>query len=85
MVGSNKSVSVQYASSMVRVRKMDGRTWLEVRDFQIQEGWSGELYQWLDQHFQYGGFHDGGVVLTDANVGLGDQIRPPFGAADRLA
>ena len=44
-------VSFGYGCRTIRVRKMQGRTWVDHVDFQIEEGWSNEMYTFLDSWF----------------------------------
>ena len=48
---TGKRVSLGYGCKTVRVRKQQGRTWLDRIDLQIAEGWHAEVYAFLDLHF----------------------------------
>lgn len=49
--GTTLGVSFGYGCKTIRVRTMIGRKWVDWVDFQIGEGWSNELYAFLDVHF----------------------------------
>lgn len=51
--GTDKRVSLGYGSKTIRVRRQTGTHWDEHIDFQIDEGWSNELYAFLDPHFGF--------------------------------
>lgn len=44
-------ISIQYGCRQVRVRLMEGRTWVSVHDFQIGRIWTSRLDHLLDAHF----------------------------------
>lgn len=50
---NDRRVSLAYASRSIRIRKQQGRTWLDHIDLVINEGWHAEVYRFLDGHFGF--------------------------------
>lgn len=48
-----RGVSIQYGCRQIRVRIMEGRTWLAVADFQIGKPELNRFFDILDAHFGY--------------------------------
>ena len=55
---TGKRVSLGYGCKTVRVRKQQGRTWIDRIDLQIAEGWHAEVYAFLDEHFGWNNDRD---------------------------
>lgn len=52
----HRVVSLAYSGGEMRIRKHGGlrnRDWIEVRDFRLQDGWLGEVYDFLDSFLGY--------------------------------
>lgn len=52
---NGKRVSLGYGSRTIRIRRQQGRMWLDCRDLQIRvdSGWHAEVFAYLDPHFEY--------------------------------
>jgi hypothetical protein len=57
--GTDRRVSHGYGCKSIRIRRQQGRNWLDRIDIQIREGWHAEVYEFLDDHFGFiGGMPD---------------------------
>jgi hypothetical protein len=50
---TGRRVSLGYGCKSIRIRRQEGRTWLDHIDIPIREGWHAEVYAYLDDHFGY--------------------------------
>ncbi len=48
-----KTVSLGYGCGTIRVRKHDGRRWIDHIDLQPNDGWHGQVYAFLDRWMGY--------------------------------
>lgn len=46
-------VSFAYSGGEMRIRKHDGREWIDHRDFRLRDGWLSEVYDYLDAWIGY--------------------------------
>jgi hypothetical protein len=73
--GTNHAVSIQYGAFQIRIRLMDGRTWVRSVDYQVERfpAWLPELFDILDPWF--GVIAGRGDRVHDVSTPL-DLIRP---------
>lgn len=50
---SGRVVSLGYGCGTIRVRKHDGRQWIDHIDLQPNDGWHGQVYAFLDEFMGY--------------------------------
>lgn len=48
-----KTVSIGYGCGTIRIRKHDGRQWIQHLDLQPNDGWHAQVYQFLDSWMSY--------------------------------
>lgn len=46
-------ISFAYAGGEMRIRKHDGREWIDHRDFRLRDGWLSDVYDYLDSWMGY--------------------------------
>lgn len=50
---TGNTVSLGYGCKTIRIRKHDGREWVDTIDLQIRDGWHADVYHFLDNWFGY--------------------------------
>lgn len=50
---TDRRVSLGYGCKTIRIRRQQGREWIDRIDIQIKEDWHAEVYTFLDPHFEW--------------------------------
>lgn len=48
-----KTVSIGYGCKTIRIRKHNGRRWVDTLDIPVRDGWYAEVYAYLDPFFGF--------------------------------